>query len=507
MSYFLLAVGPRPRSLLSPSSEGMAWFPSLFGAGRQCWTRIFTLRVQPACGIRSFERLFGGEQPRIRCFSVLSYYEQVRAKASITAFIDGDSGGKEVVGNFIEQLRQQGYVKDVYFFAEPERLTSKGWKPFLQKKEIQFKPVARTTDVGDPNDAAMFMEIRRMLDLPSCTSIALLIQDADFLPLIQQIVSSGKRCIVSTCMERPGLEKQARALGAEVIEYADAFKNGLPKYVCILHADGSGSVGKKTPDLGELSEKDDEDLELVCSKLQAMSYRQNARDPVIPAIARFAFQNRLGDLIVYPNRLAVRHVAEFFRDARQVSWTHGRGDLAFVFPHMRTSDTNGVRNKYGNKACAMLARGGGPFVLRDSGSLVEEILHRMNYIDSFLNTDFDEALQVFMSLTYNRRELRKSGYTEQFTTKGRVDTLRRLSLSSCCHGYFQMPPSDENVRRYLVSKGDLEEGASLEDLFDSMAHFILCQGSSGSPKRTYHARVLQCLDIFASRLSHPSRRK
>ena len=469
--------------------------------------------MQPACGLRTFEPLSGGEQPRIRCFSVLSRYEHLLGehfKGSITAFIDGDSVRKEAVENFIEQLRHRGEVKHAYFFAEPERLTNKGWKPLLKKNKVQFVPVPRTSGVGDPNDAAMFKTIRRKLELPGCTSIALLIDDADFLPLIQQIVNSGKRCIVSTSQNRPGLGSQARALGADVIENDDKFKSGLSKYVCLLHADGSGSVEKRKPDLdcSKLSDRDNEDLRLVCSKLQALSYRQDG-DPVTPAIAKFAFQNQLGDLILHPN-LAVRHVAKAFRDAAQPSWTHGRRDLAFVFPHMRTQFTVAVRSKYGNLTCAMSAQGGGPFVLRDSSSLVEEILHRMKYIDGSLNTDIDEALEVFMSMTYNRRELRKAGHTdEQFTTtKGRVDTLRRLALSSSCHGYFQMPPSDKEVRRYLVSQGDLAEGASPQDAFDAMGLFTRRSGSAKPKvKRSYHARVLQCLDIFGNRLSDPSRRK
>ena len=397
--------------------------------------------------------------------------------------MDGDSTPIKAVTCFLKEVKTRGQLAEVYLFANEPR-ASKDWKNFLAQEKVSFMQVPQKD-----TDLALILEVRRRLQAHDC--IALLLADADFLPLVKEVVAAGKSCVVKTVRHLPGLEFALKASGASVIPFKTEVKN-TAKYICSLHADGSGSVQKTRLTFQTVSIHDHEKMNRVCAELEQLSYRSSRRDPVVASMAKFWYQNGLGDLIVYPRWHAMSSVITAFQ--RRLKWPPKREDLAFVLPRMPLRDSPCIRHEYGNSTCASYAQGGGPFILKDSPSLVEEMLERMKFLDTSLNRDLDEALEVFTSLSYNQRELRKCGY-KYVDGRNRLSAIRAMALSTSCSGCLQTPPSDHEVKEVLSLAG--QRPTSPQELHDAMSDFL--KSKQLTPKRSYHARVLQCIDIACQR--------
>lgn len=268
-------------------------------------------------------------------------------------------------------------------FAEPRRAQSKKWRSVLGSSSIDIVPVARGSDpFRDPNDDAIHNEVGKLLDVRDIGAVALLVGDADFIPLVQDIVGSGKKCFVSVLRDRPGMARGFKRAGAELLSICDPESVPRPTYLCVLHGDGTGGIERKTAlHYKQATEEEAGTVDETASKLTSLGYRTAAGDPLIPSIAKFWFENDLGKLIVYPTIFAGRSVAKLFHERPLNKWVAGRGNLAFIFPRTPTSATQEVIQEYRSSGCAECVRGGGPFMLRDSPTLVENILCKIGYID------------------------------------------------------------------------------------------------------------------------------
>lgn len=234
----------------------------------------------------------------------------------------------------------------------------------------------------DPTDDAILSEVRKLLQVHHIGAVALLVEDADYILLVQDIIRSGRRCFVSVLGDRPGMAKRFKIAGAEVIYISEPESARKSTYLCVLHRDGSGCIEQETAlHYKQTTEEESDIAASTTSKLCSLGYRTGARDPLLPSIAKLWFEHDVGKLVVYPTIYAGRSVAKALHERPFAKWVAGRRDLAFIFPRTRTTQTQKVIQEYGSSGCAECVRGGGPFMLRDSPTLVENILCKIGYID------------------------------------------------------------------------------------------------------------------------------
>lgn len=100
--------------------------------------------------------------------------------------------------------------------------------------------------------------------------IALLVQDADYVPLVREITDAGRLCIASTLRHQHGLEIQFRQAGVQILAYRnDDFMSSM----CTLHDDGSGSVAARSLPYDAETDQDVTDMDGITSKLGDLAYR------------------------------------------------------------------------------------------------------------------------------------------------------------------------------------------------------------------------------------------
>lgn len=441
------------------------------------------------------------------CISNAQRKRKGNTSALIAAMIDGDSASIERVEAFVNELRQHGQIVRIKLFAEPRRAENVNWNSFLRAYSIEFIPVSRhTKSVTDPNDDAIHAEVRRLLQAHKFDVIALLVGDIDYVSLVKGIVGAGKRSIVNLPTGAPGLARRFKEAGAEVLGVHGIPRQ--PKYICMLHSDGTGSVERMHAQSEHPKGDFADEFDMVGSKLINLGYRCNNQDPLIPSIGKFWFDNCVGKVIVYPALYAAISAAKALHERPTADWISGRRDLAFVLPQVPTTSTQRVIEDFGSKTCASFARAGGPFVMRDSSRLGEALLRKMQFIDDRENSCIEECLEVFAGVAENARAIRKAGcyFGHLDTAHQKLEMIRKVCLSSSFQGTWQMPPSDRDVRAYLVSRGMLlSDRAPKDDVFRAMASYV--QSAGLTPRATYNGRVMQCLNVYASRLNHPSRRQ
>lgn len=284
--------------------------------------------------------------------------------------------------------------------------------------------------------------------------------------------------------------------------------------MCVLRSSGNCSI-QPISQVVDNSEEDWIETNWVASRLLALGYRDKSDDPLLPAVAKFWYDNSLGNLTVFPEHYATRSLAKLFReslcraiasrDSSCITWNSSHSDLAFVVPS-RTTRTS--EHTYGTRKCASLVRGGGHFIMRESSELVQRVLHRMGFIDGGMNACLEEGVDVFASCSLNARALRKAGLNmrDSGTLNDKINNIRKVFLSNSFSGSLQLPPSDVDVRRGLFRLRLLPfESAPADEVFDVMASHLISQGTP--PKRTYNGRVLQLHNLLLSRLQDPSMRQ
>ena len=143
---------------------------------------------------------------------------------------------------------------------------------------------------------------------------------------------------------------------------------------------------------------------------------------LLPAIVKFWFTNALGPLTVFPRQCATLALYDRVTNpATKRSWQRPQADFAFFVPRSSTKTlTRKQKEQYGSGQAREIFLGGGPFVLQDSESLVEQSLQRLGYLDADLNNDFSEALTVFLNTSLNKRLVAKnaSSHCDEIDSQG-----------------------------------------------------------------------------------------
>ena len=141
-----------------------------------------------------------------------------------------------------------------------------------------------------------------------------------------------------------------------------------------------------------------------------LGYMEEARREFIgPAAAKFWLTNELGEsLAVFPRELCVQRVYQLIGQHSAKNLRRCAQDLAFFLPtSAHGKPSGGQLAKFGTAVARTVFRGGGPFMLRDSSSLVRRALEKLGYIDGDLNSDMLEAMLVFVNAPGNHHRLRK----------------------------------------------------------------------------------------------------
>ena len=386
---------------------------------------------------------------QFRCFSI--------ERDATYLLVDADNVSVELIEEAKEVLT--GHTLQVVVFANPELCRAKKWKNFFQSPGHRFHPVERVGGFIDPNDEEIKREAGRLSKLSKTRRIALLTMDTDFAVLVRGLKSLGKEVAVLTSKVKAGNTRAFEEAGATV--YLLGQEPVATKVRAILECDGSGRVefGEDLPNSRVL-----ELVPEVRDRLLELKYIDHERSGLIPAIAKFWFQNSLGPLVVCPMLSAVERIHQILMEERK-TWIPYRHDLAFVLPVSggvsSTSICKSDKQKYGNAMAKKIFLGGGPFIVPKSRSLTDDVLRKLHYLDDDMNADPKEAMLIFLNCSRNKQNLRKTGtlpnegdsYDEIFA---KTETAL---MSGDIPGWWSLAPPDLLIRRKLVAEGLLNHAA------------------------------------------------
>lgn len=371
--------------------------------------------------------------------------------------MDADNVNVELIEEAKEVLA--GHTLQVIVFAHPELCRAKKWKNFFHSPGHRFHPVERVGGFIDPNDEEIKREALRLSKLSKTCRIALLTMDTDFAVLVRDLTSLGKEVAVLTSKLKAGKTRIFEEAGATV--YLLGQERVANKVRAILESDGSGRVefGEDLPNSRVL-----ELVPEVSDRLLELKYMDHERSGLLPAIAKFWFQNSLGPLVVCPMLSAVERVHQILMEERK-AWIPYRHDLAFVLPvsggPSSTSICKSDKQKYGNAMAKKIFLGGGPFIVPKSRSLTDDVLRKLQYLDNDMNADPKEALLIFLNCTRNKRNLRKTGrmpnegdsYDEIYAK------IEKALISGDIPAKWSLAPGDLSIRQKLVAEGLLNHAA------------------------------------------------
>lgn len=264
--------------------------------------------------------------------------------------------------------------------------------------------------------------------------------------------------------------------GVVLVEVARGGVHAAKKKM-LLNCDGTHLVEAVEPN---------DDLDLfqhrwwLAERLQQLKYIESIDDPLIPAIAKLFFVNGLGACTVYPDELGLREAYSLFQTCSPDSLRPNPGSLAFVLPEV-TSTTGGRRQlqEFGNRKCAKTVGGGGPFLLATHFRMVDEFLMRLGFLDSHLNQNFSEAVDVFCRGTRNFRSLRLLGvsipqYLDEISKRALLHTALMTTKSP---GKWNTAPSCASIRNHLAAKGYLRnECVPPEAVYAALAKYSELHG-------------------------------
>jgi hypothetical protein len=309
----------------------------------------------------------------------------------------------------------------------------------------------------DPNDIAISMEAVRHASTGHADAIALAVQDVDFAYLAAQLHSWGYPVMLLLPeSSKVGLGLAFEAVGAEVLRYAPGglLSGSRPKFKAVLTKNGESSIAEYQMDIDMDSVVDDGAAK---DTLHALGYIEGHADPIIPAIAKFHYLNLSSPLTIWPD-ICARSEALLALSARSLEeWQRYSGGLAFVFPKASSTKTASVNARYGTSECRSVVLAGGPFILRDSDSLVGDFLTRLGYLDSDLSRDMAESVDVFCNVGQNRSSLSSLGvdFDAACSLSVKVSSLRDALLSAKGRGVWKVAPSDVTLRQTLVANGSI----------------------------------------------------
>ena len=322
-------------------------------------------------------------------------------RAQVELLVDADQHSIQEITAGIDMLRcmenAHSAIKTT-IFAAPRRRENKTWQRLFNEPGVHFRPVKRrrARDGGEDNDDAIVAEIRRLAGTVKC--VALMAADVGFRSILKDAIEGGQRVLVLVSFRRRAQWKYEDA-GTRVVELLrDETGTTGSKVRAILHEDGNGSV--KFADAFETCDTRKE-VELIHDTLHSLGYAGDGY--LLQSVVNVWFTNALGLLTIYPRQSATLAMYDLLLNNANRSWKRRQEDLAFILPKSSTaSETKVGKQQYGNGSAKEVVMGGGPFVRRDSNELVAQVLGKLGYIDSDLNSDLAEAILVFANVSTNK---------------------------------------------------------------------------------------------------------
>ncbi|CAE7538600.1 unnamed protein product [Symbiodinium sp. CCMP2592] len=385
--------------------------------------------------------------------------------------VDADSHSIEQIEDVITQLEKSGRKVHTTVFAPPGRDDNKRWSQFLQDPRITLQPVERNSSrVGEANDAEIDKALRNS---NAEQSVALLISDFDHADAIMKAMSDGKQVSVFVTSNLPTLIDRYRRVGVDVTELQPRV-SAFARVRAILHQDGSGDVQLDDP----CPPWYDAEIAHACEGfLHKLGYLSNPeREKWIHAVAKFWLNNGLGSITVFPAHVCIPQVLKQMQGGGGKTWKKYGGNMAFFLPKSAAQKpTKTQLSKFGNRASRQVFKGGGPFLLNDSTTLVSQALRKLGYVDDTMNADVREAMLVFVNAPKNKSNLRKNldALPAATDTAAEVEEkLRHAFLSHLTDGQWEVARKDDAVRKHLYKQGLLDSvKAAREDVFVAMAEY------------------------------------
>lgn len=158
----------------------------------------------------------------------------------------------------------------------------------------------------------------------------------------------------------------------------------------------------------------------------------------------------------------------------------------------------GLKETFGSRRARQVWRGGGPFVKKDSPTLVAEVFQKLGYVDE-VDADLKEPMFCFLNRAANKYLLRQVGMLPG-SGDSRSDILRKLRgafLSNLSSGQWQVNKRDDvgelHDTTLILRKAELlaQNGApfSREEIFAAMQ--VYAQKEGLQLMQTYDALALR----------------
>lgn len=359
----------------------------------------------------------------------------------VRLLVDGDSFGSEQVHWAVAFLARSFDDVNAVIFGAPGLTKNKKMRELLLRSDISFYSVPRgENQAAEPNDDAIISEMQRCARFVGGECMGLLTADTGFAEILRRLISDNQPVFALIPSRSVPAANFYKEQGIPVISLP--LEGSFSKVRAILDADGNGRV--------ELADPFDPTPHWHKSEKMYNSWEQVLKEKGCPAafssspgfrvqrIAKFWFQNGLGELTVYPSLLAT-HALDHAIWQRSQKWISKSEALAYLLPVSTGGrSTESVTKTYGSTRARSIFQGGGPMMLRDSHDLGTEALRKLGYLDDSWNSDLTEAVSCFWNATLNKYQLRKLGLISPYeTTSGAVAKLRMALLSDCHSGYWQ----------------------------------------------------------------------
>ena len=415
--------------------------------------------------------------------------------------VDADSHGIELLRDANSLLKRNSQEVHTTVFAPPGRTDNKRWAEFLQEPGISFQPVSRSRRHSrEPNDEAIVKAMYQLSRRSDIDCIALLTHDAGYIDTLTQLsaVTGSASFVVLLPEDKVSLISRYQDKGIEVLKLKTINKDTHSRVRATLHGDGTGSVQLTDPYEGVESLQVSEAVRSFLADLGYARSGVTGTDYLAPACAKFWYVNELGSLTVFPRQLSTLAVQEVMAQSTSDGWARYRGEMAFFLPMSSLSKiTKTGRQTYGNKTARGIFRGGGPFLLQDSGQLLSLALERLHYLDNDLNADEAEAILCFVNAGANTTLLRKMDLLPHLSDNGNnvKQKLRAAFLSHTHSGMWITLRKQENMivdilmKAGFLSKSD--RNLSRHQLFDVMK--LYSEWKQLPPMKTFNGRAFRIL--------------
>mmetsp|Transcript_128009 Transcript_128009/g.410166 ORF Transcript_128009/g.410166 Transcript_128009/m.410166 type:complete len:549 (-) Transcript_128009:355-2001(-) len=418
------------------------------------------------------------------------------ASRRFALLIDGDVFGPAHWPVMIEALSARYDVASVHVFGAPGIDESPSWKSVLERLGVRYVPVPRlASGAKDPNDIAIAMHAVHTFMQGAGWSVALGVQDTDFVYLASFL--GEQRCEVVILLPEGhalALAEAFRGAKAEVLRYAPKEENErarAPKLKVVLHASGESTL---EPQDAGLVDPMVHNRANVIDALRTLGYMEDDTNPIVPAIAKLFHANRVGALTLWPLGFAMAEVAALLDRVGCSRLQANPGDLIFVFPKATANDSKATLTRYGSRVCAEIAKGGGPFMLKDAPTreVVRVFLERLGYLSAPFDEDVGEAIDVFAAVGKNQRSLQSLGLgaLPKLSVHAASAGLHAALALPQSHGIWQLAPQDTALRGAFANK-KLIRGvqAQAKEVFEAMEVYLK---SEGLPvHRTYNKSLLE----------------